>query len=142
MKKTIVILLILCAMPLAAQKIYKWVDENGQVHYSSKKPPGQEAEKLNIRTNEPKPAPEAEQQAAEAGEEEEVDDETKAELAKLDAQNLRRSCDQAKKNLTALQNSYRVAQQDPDTGEMVRLSDNQRGAALKQAKDNIKEFCK
>ena len=143
MKKTIVVLLILCAMPLAAQKIYKWVDENGQVHYSSQKPPGQEAEKLNIRANAPEPpAQPAEEEGEQAPEEEaEVDEATKAELAKLDKANRQRSCQQARNNLASLQNSYRVAQVDPDTGETVRLSDNQRAAALKQARDNIKEFC-
>ena len=144
MKKAIVVLLLLCALPLAAQKIYKWVDENGQVHYSSQKPPGQDAERLNIRVKEPEPAQQSEEEVADQAdaEEEEVDDETKAELARLDKANLQRSCKQARENLAALQNSYRVAQKDPDTGEMVRLNDNQRAAALKQARENISEFCK
>ncbi|WP_395374291.1 DUF4124 domain-containing protein [Marinicella sp. W31] len=143
MKKTIVVLLFLCAMPLAAQKIYKWVDENGQVHYSSQKPPGQDAEKLNIKAHDPEPPAPAEEEGAEApAEEEEADDATKAELAKLDKANLQRSCQQARSNLASLQNSYRVAQVDPKTGETVRLSDSQRASALKRARDNIKEFCK
>jgi hypothetical protein len=45
-----VVLLALASGPAAAQKLYKWVDENGQVHYGDKIPPeyaNQDREVLN-----------------------------------------------------------------------------------------------
>lgn len=44
------LLLMLVSGPAAAQKLYKWVDENGQVHYGDKIPPeyaNQDREVLN-----------------------------------------------------------------------------------------------
>ena len=44
------VLLALVSGPAAAQKLYKWVDENGQVHYGDKVPPeyaNQDREVLN-----------------------------------------------------------------------------------------------
>lgn len=44
------VLLVLVSGPAAAQKVYKWVDENGQVHYGDKIPPeyaNQDREVLN-----------------------------------------------------------------------------------------------
>ena len=44
------VLLALVSGPAAAQKVYKWVDENGQVHYGDKVPPeyaNQDREVLN-----------------------------------------------------------------------------------------------
>jgi len=45
-----IVLLALASGPAAAQKLYKWVDENGQVHYGDKIPPeyaNQDREVLN-----------------------------------------------------------------------------------------------
>ena len=47
-----VLLLALAAGPAAAQKLYRWVDENGQVHYGDKVPPeyaDQDRDVLNKR---------------------------------------------------------------------------------------------
>jgi len=46
------LLLVLAAGPAAAQKLYRWVDENGQVHYGDKIPPqyaDQDRDVLNQR---------------------------------------------------------------------------------------------
>ena len=42
-------LLLLCA-PLCYAEVYKWVDENGEVHYSNKPPPEIEAETVKVPT--------------------------------------------------------------------------------------------
>jgi hypothetical protein len=36
---TCVCLLLMAAMPVCAQQIYKWTDANGQVHFSDQPPP-------------------------------------------------------------------------------------------------------
>jgi len=42
--------LLLCSFPLAAD-MYKWVDENGKVHYADSPPPGKKAKKLDLKIN-------------------------------------------------------------------------------------------
>ena len=51
---------VVAAMPAATQQVYKWVDENGRVHYSNSPPPGGAA-RGSVQAVEPKvstmPAP-------------------------------------------------------------------------------------
>lgn len=150
MKKTIVLLMVLFYMSSSlAQKIYKWVDENGQVHYSSKEPLDKKSERMKIKTQKaqsvttkPESDENEEENDSEKDAEEEVDPKTKKELEAMDKKNKKRMCAQAKANLKSLQDSPRVVQKDPKSGEMVRLDDNQRISALKNARKNIKEFCR
>ena len=91
-------LLMLCMTPAMAEKIYKWVDENGQIHYSSQKPVGQDAETVKVKKA-PKVAPaknneedennaDANAAADETAEEDpEADAAARAALAKADAVN-------------------------------------------------------
>ncbi|MBB5015942.1 peptidoglycan DD-metalloendopeptidase family protein [Rehaibacterium terrae] len=44
-----VTLCLLAAAPLAAQKVYRWVDERGVVHYTDRAPPGREAGRVEVR---------------------------------------------------------------------------------------------
>lgn len=43
-------LLLVAAHPLSAE-IFKWVDEEGEVHFSDKKPLSQEAENIEVKIN-------------------------------------------------------------------------------------------
>ena len=49
--RTLMIVLALCAVSLNAQaeRVYKWVDENGTVHYSQQPPPGHESTEMEVR---------------------------------------------------------------------------------------------
>jgi len=50
----LLLLLALCVSPSADAEIYKWVDENGGVHFSDAKPAGKQARELRIKST---PAP-------------------------------------------------------------------------------------
>jgi hypothetical protein len=46
-----IILMTLCALALpATAQVYKWVDKDGKVHYTSQKPPDVKAEELAIKS--------------------------------------------------------------------------------------------
>lgn len=49
----IVLAMVLLALPVAATEIYRWVDDKGQVHFSSSPPPeaAAQAEEVNIQFN-------------------------------------------------------------------------------------------
>lgn len=143
--------LLVFATALQAEKIYKWVDENGQIHYSSKKPPGQEVETVKVRKG-PKvaPAPEAQTPVdpnepvdpnADPQADAEAEAEARAQLAQADAVNRQRLCDQARQNLAALNASVRVQRIDEQTGETVRMTDEQRVSAMQRANQAIREYC-
>ena len=58
--------------PNSHARVYKWVDGDGQVHYSSKKPPGAEAETVKLKRK-PPPPPKAAVTEAPAAEEPDAD---------------------------------------------------------------------
>jgi type IV secretory pathway VirB10-like protein len=148
------ILLFLCvfgAGAVDATKVYKWVDKDGNIHYSEQKPANQQADTLRIKENKPTPLPEEKEQAmsaSEADSNEATDDqdsqqraEAQKSLAAADQVNKQKLCQQAKANRDALNASVRVSRIDPETGEQVRMSDDERVNALKKAMQAIKDYC-
>ncbi len=140
---------LLISSQLHADKIYKWVDENGQIHYSSQKPRGQQVETVKVQKG-----PKVSEVVAETSDSDEENDDpvnssdseadaaAKAQLAKADAVNMRKMCEQARKNIAALNATVRVVQIDEKTGETIRMTDNQRLEAMKTAQQGVREFCK
>lgn len=149
MNKMITLLVLMVVLGSAqAGKVYKWVDENGQVHYSSQKPPGQDAETVKIRKG-PKvqpPAEEASTETTEATDEEAVDEDVAKEAAKqkaqADAALRKKQCEAARKNLAALNRSTRVVQVDEASGKRSVMTDDQRIKAFEMANQSIKDNCK
>lgn len=156
-KKLIMIMMVLFSSQLLAEKIYKWVDENGQIHYSSKKPANQEVETMKLKKA-PKVAaktitdatdkPEATEDAStEVKTEEEVEAEAEAKavaaakLAEADKINNKKQCDLARKNYAALNATVRVSRKN-DKGETVRMTDDERVNAMQTAQKGIKQYCK
>ena len=150
-KRFVLLLMLLCLTPAMAEKIYKWVDENGQIHYSSQKPVGQEAQTVTVKKA-PKVAPAKNNEEGENSSEStttvdetteddpEADAAARAALAKADAVNNKKQCELARKNLAALSATVRVTKRDAN-GELVRLTDDQRLAAMKKAQAAIKQYC-
>ncbi len=146
------ILLLLCVfstVTLAATKVYKWVDKDGNIHYSEQKPPNQQADTLRIKERKPQPQqtePAAEQTEADSEvneSDEQIQQREQAEQALLAADriNKQKLCQQAKANRDALNASVRVSRIDPETGEQIRMTDDERVDALQKAEQAIKEYC-
>jgi len=108
----------------AQQRVYKWTDAQGVVHYSQTAPDKIQAEAKDLRSRDPKdavaaPAP------AEA-----------AKPAESDA------CVAAKRNRDLLAGSGPVARDMDGDGKPDVMTDQQRASALAQSEVQVDRFCK
>ncbi len=135
----------------AATTVYKWTDANGQVHYSDKPPPDQQAEVRTIKTPRPArrdgqtpvPADDSPEKtpATQQGDTADQEKLKQAEEARKKAVR-RQNCQIARKNLETLSTMIRVRRQNPETGEWERMTDVQRARKLKEYKKKIREYCR
>ena len=146
MKSKISLLLLSCIlMPsLALATVYKWVDENNQVHYSerpgknavnasrmkgvqSKPPESDSANELDALKSKLKAYEDAKIQKAQ-------DEENKANLAKIAAYN----CKVARERYASLERPR--AKEKTETGVRI-IPEDERQAALAKAKLEINKYC-
>ena len=124
-----------------AAKIYRWVDDNGQIDFSENPPRGQNVERVKVKVqsggaaatssgtpvtaSKPKEAPKTEQSLTAEPSQEEKD----------------KYCQQSRDLLQQMQGNpnRRFKQED---GSFQKLSEDQRADYLAQAKDGISRFCK
>ncbi len=157
MSKFLLILLIL-ASPNTFAAVSKWVDDQGQVHYSDQPPPPDaKAEKLRATpdaeattntggaasTSEPtgqktlaereaelKKAQQAKQEAAE-----------KAAQKQAAADALKVNCANAQEDVRGLQSGIRLVKINAN-GESVYIDDTERQQRLEKAQKDVSNFCK
>ncbi|MCK5386610.1 MAG: DUF4124 domain-containing protein [Gammaproteobacteria bacterium] len=119
----------------ASAGLYKWVDDEGNVHYSQKRPASQQFQRLKA----PPPAPENAKPLYQPGISADKTGKTikteTAKNAKIRADN----CERAKKNLSAYQVSRRVRNNE---GVVITLDDKTRTEQIENAKKHIAEYCK
>lgn len=150
--KRIVLSCAVMAMTIAsgatANEIYKWTDENGDIHYEDRPTGAETEERLNItysrtngsavqkrvqsRVDAQTSRREAESVAAAAREE--AADNAAADEAR------KQKCDRSRARLESYLQSRRLYRTD-DNGERVYLDDAQRQEARQKAEDQITEFC-
>lgn len=121
--------------------VYRWVDEQGNVHFAQAPPAGIAAQKIKIDVQlAASPAPE---QDAKATSQPEKASESKSNDGALTniKQQLQQACEQAKKNLNVLQSFDRVRIKQSN-GEYRFLSEQEKQAQIKQYQQQIKEACK
>lgn len=150
--KTIILILGLLTLnqSIAKNKIYKWTDVNGNVHYSQDKPQDTVVNEVKINKGKSKSktvekvASEIISEAPEtkSADEKAIDDYNKNEQARAAKNQNKENCKIAKKNLATLQKTRRIRKIDPETGESIQMDDSQRIAALKSAKKLISDICK
>ncbi len=144
------IILSATSLPALAQ-LYKWVDANGQVHYSDKPPPAsaKREKTLNIR-NVPAPAPPSEGGTATAKSAAEqdlefrkrkVEQEEEQKKAAAEAETERENCARAQEKLRLYEEAGRVYRVD-EQGERQYLSDEGRERGMAQAREEIAKYCK
>lgn len=126
--------------------VYKWIDEDGQVHYSQQPPPGQQAEMIKAP---PPPAidPAKAQQEIDTLIKQQSSDEQTHEDKNIQSQKeqerdnqLEKNCHAAKQNLQAYQDNPGRRLIDND-GNVTRPTEEQRQQKIKEAQQKIKEFC-
>ena len=130
----------------ASAKIYKYVDENGNVVYSQSKPKDVSAQEVKPKVRKVTPEDARKQldalgdKANNAGKNREVVEKTKKDSDAL-AQRESENCKTAKKNLEILQTSPRV--QAPDAqGKLFYLDEDSMKAKTAEAQSQIDRYCK
>ncbi len=127
--------------PMASSEIYRWKDENGNVHYSATKPRDSESESIKVRN---KPSSDAErmkknlQQKREAAAAAKQKDGPKESFKR---QASKEQCDLAKSNLETLSTGIRVKRTDEKTGEISYLDDEARNEEKSYNKNFIDMYC-
>ncbi len=151
-KNTVLGMFILPLLFITAShaEIYKWVDAEGNVHYGQQRPRDADAERLDIQqeptttfrsgTKEPvkteETAQDGEQQPAE---EPAAQEEKKVETPAEKKQRLA-ACARAKKSLATMESIGRIRSKDAE-GNYTYLSQQQKEAQMKPARDLIKKYC-
>ncbi|MEE4303408.1 MAG: DUF4124 domain-containing protein [Wenzhouxiangella sp.] len=153
MKKTIVSTLLAAlltgflALPGAVaqeQTIYKWVDEEGVVHYTARPPEGIDYEEVGIETREPVESATAGGEMADSGETAPAEGIPPAQpemaAAEPDPEMVAERCAQARRNIENLTQRANVLIRGDD-GEQRQISDEERQRMLQEARDFIDEWC-
>jgi hypothetical protein len=125
--------------------VYKWVDENGQVHYGEK-PGNTGAEEVTIRQNETTTP-----RAIKKTDDDEDSDETTGEAAAqkepewaevpVPKKEKRKLCNEAKNDLAAINSRGRMREIN-EKGEYVYLTEQQRQQRISAAKKKQKKYCR
>jgi len=135
--------------------IYKWVDAEGNVHYGQQRPADAASERMEVQQHAPQdvstynrpgtnkaedPAKDAPTDGTEKKPEAAAEPEKKKETP---AEKKRRlaACAQARKNLATMQSVGRIRSKDKE-GNTTYLSQQQKEARIKQAKELISKHCK
>ena len=137
--------LIGMCLPAFAAGVYKWVDEDGVVHYSDKKPDHQSSQQLNVRTA-PAPGaqdrPSAQEQNKALTDKQEVEklrQQQATETAQAEARQSER-CDAVKKNLETLSTTARIREKG-DNGELRYLTPEEILDRKKQSQSILDNEC-
>lgn len=133
-------------IPGAMAAMYKWVDADGQVHYTQEQPPAG-IEGQAVKPPPPPASPEEAQKEFEnrqklldgLSEERQKETEEQGKTAE-DKAFFEENCRRAHVSLAAYQVPNALIQQ-PD-GSRDRIPEEQRLAGLKDAEERIKEYCK
>ena len=151
--RTLAVILLLAGTLMSpwsqAAKVYKWTDENGQIHFSSQPPRGLNQDQYNLRVDKvtppvkTQPATSAdvkskEQQTLKAEAEELQQEPAKNKVSKEKAAEYCANARDAKAKLAA-NFSRRFKQED---GSYRPLTDEERANWNKRADQSISDYCK
>jgi len=131
-------ILLLTAMIIFASSasagLYKWVDDEGNVHYSQKRPADQQFERLKA----PAPAPESSKPFNQTETKKSKNGDTAAAETTKNEELRAINCANAKKSLNAYQVYRRIRDKD---GNVTVIDDKERAQQIERAKQAINDFC-
>ena len=134
------------AVPAQATKLYKYVDEQGNVSYSQKKPRGHEAEtiKLDSATLDSSGAEDKLDELNERAAAQDKDRESAENSAAATAERnerLANNCKTAQENLRILRTTSRIQDRGAD-GELYYLDESGIQAKMAKTQEQINDNCK
>lgn len=134
------------AVPAQAAKLYKWVDSEGNVTYSQKKPPDQKAETIRLRRS--TISSDGAQEKLDALNERAAEQSKDREFAENSVSATREreermaaNCKTARDNMRILKSSSRVQDKD-ENGEAYFLDEAGIQAKIAQTQQQIEDNCK
>jgi hypothetical protein len=136
-------MILACSVLLAlstgatAGQIYKWVDGQGNVHFGSQPPEGQDAAAVNPNISQPK-APKLAPKQGEDKAQEEADEKVKKEVAKQESER-KAFCAATRANLAQFKNNPRIRMEID--GEVRQLTEEERQERIAKGEASIKENC-
>jgi flagellum-specific peptidoglycan hydrolase FlgJ len=136
---------LVAAAPAQAGKLYKWVDEEGNVTYSQQRPPGQQAEAIRLRsaTLNAEGAQEKLDALNERASEQQKDREFAANSAtatKEREERMANNCKIARENMRILRTTSRIQDKDAN-GESYFLDEAGIQAKIQQTQKQIDDNC-
>ncbi|MEJ1298539.1 MAG: DUF4124 domain-containing protein [Candidatus Sedimenticola sp. (ex Thyasira tokunagai)] len=138
------------ASPTVTAGVYRWVDENGKVHFTDRQPPGQKTKQVKIRQLENGDRKDGVRTEAERKQLRQrlldsyrQDREAKQEAAakkKKEAHELEVRCIYAKDQLREYQNASGIYEPQAD-GSRKMLSKEDHAATIKRIKKSVERWC-
>ncbi len=138
--------LLLFIHTTSSAEVYKWTDENGQVHYGQQPPQGKQAQQIKAPPPPTIDPRDAEKKIEQLILEQENLDRARAyekELTKqqtIQQQNNEKQCETAKSNLQSYQNNPNRKSRLPD-GTIQRLSEEERQQTIESLKAQVNVYC-
>ena len=153
-RQTALLALLTLITNTSSAGIYKWVDEEGNVHYGERRPTNASSEKMDVQkyspkdlstyqrpgSNEEDSEKNAEGEQAEDTEKNADEPEKKPESA-ADKKRRLAACAQAQSNVTRMKSIGRVRSRDKD-GNVTYMSQKDKEAKMKQASSLMTKHCK
>lgn len=138
-------LAFLCVLPVQAADLYKWVDENGTVHFGENPPPGVKAVPVSVDL-EPAPAKDPYPDASSDGEPSAAEQQRQARAERRQAQReeaerIAAQCAQQQQVLDQLEPRPNVLVQNED-GTTTRMNDDERLRRIEEARSFIRNNCR
>jgi len=133
-----------------AETIYRWVDQDGVVHFGGSPPQGVHATVVNspgesgglsAPVADPKPVAEDGEEVISYAEQRRRERAEKRDAAQKADVETQQKCAEMQRRRDALEPSTRVIVTGPD-GNPVRMDDDERLAKLKEAKDYLEQNCR
>lgn len=140
-----ILTLFFCLFPvIATAEIYKWVDEQGQVHYSQNRPVDQQVETIKgpskVDTEAAQKALQERRDKLNAIDEERAEENKKAAEAEKQAQANKERCNAALEAMARLRSQNRM-QYINEEGERAFMTEEQRQQRLEEAQKAVEESC-
>jgi len=147
--KNIILLLTLVAPVAANAGVYKWVDENGKVHYGDQPKASQPTVEMNIDDTTPAPSfyednlsrEEKRERLLQAMEEDRLEKQEKRDRQKAENEKNRQKCNRYRDRMRHYERANALYKLDKN-GNRVYMSDGERASATKSLRAKINKYCR
>ena len=142
-------LCLLILIPNAVSGVYRWVDENGKIHYGDRPPADEQAEEI-AQKQQPvsSSSPPAQNNSAETRqrlldryEQEREEKKEAARKKREEAEKRKRNCERARKQLKYYESYPLLYEKLPD-GERRYLSAEEKDEDMRKLREAVKQWCK